>query len=666
MRAPLAAAAILLLAPLLPAPAGAAEGFLSDPKGDVAFDTPGAAVPASHSQSDDVDLLSMELLETADDLEVVLAVAAFGQPMSFSQYEVHFTWNDMPYTAVLRRNVVPALAEENTFAYLVNDDTERWDPVAYLEHSLDHATGTLRMTIPKAYVLDGADRMPLQGSSLTDVYVESQQDFALFAWSGSLRDRMPDEGEASYAIRVGDVATGHLRLDADERVRVSNGGATTFVFQATLTNRGDAPDEVALTLEDVPDGWEGTVQSPVRLDGQGETVVTVLASVPFEHDHGGYSSFNLTARSQRDPAAMAVVRLGVLHTPIPQPAGHHSDLYLHAQRYNGGVFGTVFPWTGATMNTVSAHEDDAAEATPSGDDDGPVWHVPLSPGLRMGLDFDLSRTGTLVGSIMGHQKEEGTLSAELVLWREDEELVLATSDEAAVALDVNTAAPFKLTLTPTEDADYVPHQKDQNLALVLRLEHPDGSPSFCCMPGTMPGLQTSDFKMTLPLNEYHDRLRAQPQAARALDVVAVGAVEKSARPGTVVAYEFNVTNGGPDGAYVFDLAGSDADLATLVPWGPVDMASGETRRATLAVTVPPDANEGEVFEALLFVRAQDDPSRMAIVRTLTTATYEDGATPDETGVLLAAQRDDQETPGAGALAALAALAGAAVAARRRR
>ncbi|HVM45293.1 MAG TPA: hypothetical protein VM582_05105, partial [Candidatus Thermoplasmatota archaeon] len=471
MRSLLVAA--ILLATLLPVPGAAAKAFAEDPAGDPQVTVFGAStVPAPGGFGDAVDLLALDVQEDAEELTFVLSVKDLRQPVSFAEYEIRFTWAKDEYAVVVRRVVAQAVLDDNSRAYVVNVDEGRWNALAYLRHEIDLEKGTITVHLPKPYILSETGRYPLLGDALKDVYVEARSHLTLFSFTADAYDRMPDDGAAAYPFKFGDVARGHLRLDAEDRVRVSNGGATTFVYQALIANKGELDDEVSIRLSEMPDGWNGTVQSPVRVPGGAERKVAILVSVPFAHDHGGFSSFNVTVTSARDAASAASVRLGVLHTPIPQPAGHHADLYLHASTFNAGIFGRAFPFTSASMNTDGDHTGDAAEASARNAGNRIAWRIPLDPALRMGLDFDLDRTGTIVGTIVGHTQTAGKLSAELALVDEDGEegLLLGDTDEQDLALEVSNAVPFKLTFTPAAEADYIPYVRGQNIVLTLFFE----------------------------------------------------------------------------------------------------------------------------------------------------------------------------------------------------
>lgn len=677
---------LVLLLSVAPLPAASAEGgpLLSDPKGDVTAETglPGASqkAPLAATQTDGVDLLALEVEETDASLTFKLSVASLAGDVHFERYRIHFAWGDTLYQVWVFREEVPTLTEDVSADLVLQedeDDDRDVEFVAPLDAILDEGAGTITVEVMRPYILDGQGRMPMRGDALKDIRVDALASVfgSSFGFLVDVEDRMPDdEGNAAdYLLQRGDEAAGHLRMDAPERVRVSNGGATTFVYKVEVFNDAESDEDVDLAPGELPEGWNATVQSPVKVPGKSSRAVAVLASIPFGHTHGGFDAFALKATSRRDPGSWAVVRLGVLHTPIPQPAGHHSEIYLHAKAEDGNVFSRVFPFTQGYLNTESLHDGDVTEVSPTDYEDGVVWQLPLNPGLRMGLDFDLDRIGTLAGSVLTRANGEFEVSAELYLSTpSDDEFgrgyelgaLLAESDEATLTGDLQKAAPFTLTLTPTADADYVAYQKDQNMVLVLRVS---GESFFigCCERNTSPALTTADFKLTLPLNEYHDKLDGESEAASLLDLVADGPVEKAARPGTLMTYVFTLKNGASVPTSVdVDLAGVDADLASLAPPGPYELAPGETRRLTLAVALPTNATDGEQFEVLLFAHAVDDPGQSAIARTLTTATVAGEASADESAVFAAAQADEKDTPFPGTLALLGVLVLLVLARRR--
>lgn len=657
---------------------------MSDVQGDVVLVTgaPGApSIPVAGADADSADLLWLDIVEEDETFTLDVAVATMTGNAGF-EIDIEFEWNGLPYVVEARRSN-PTIGGGFAFATLLvyNDEDEDFDRLALLEMTLDVEKAVASIIVPKVFVLDRAERTPTRGDSIAVTRVVAEETVVNIRFSDtaplSMRDEMPDEaGEpVKFTFTAGDAATGHLKLVTDDRVRVSNGGATTFVFQATLRNNASYEEDVTLALESLPEGWQGTVQSPVRVPASGERTLAVLMSVPFEHDHGGFDSFNLTAKSRKDVGSMATVRFGVLHTPIPQPAGHHEELFLHGHNDITPPFDKLFPFADGYINTESTHEGDIEGVPTSGFIDGSTdslsWYLQLDPALRMGLDFDLNRTGEVVGSIRGRDATSATVTAKLFLYKYTQEgrsegTLLAQAAPAEVQLDLNNPSPFKLTLAPTPESDYIPYDKDQNLVLQLTLK-PDGGVPMRMLGVNGPTLTTGDFKAQLPLNEYHDQLTGVAEAATALDLRATGPVEKLANPGNLVAYEFTLVNGASVPTRIdIDLAGNDARLGTLVPSGSVELIPGESRTLTLGVRVPGDAAEGDELEVLVFAHAQDDPSQMAIARTKTTVTLGDGAVDDETETLIAARERQRDAPGPGALLLLAAAAVAVGLTRRAR
>lgn len=682
MKPPLVAALLAVsLLPLAPS-VSAAEPLLTDPEGDAQFaltaqELPLPAAPAATDFADGSDLVSLSVMEREDVLAFTVGVASLESDPAGTDAYTYLDWGDKKFRLATGYYSSSTFGDAVSWAYLEVRQGNDWEWVASLDDPAVDASGaTLTASLPKVYLLDGEKRTPGRGDTLLVPRVETDTFFlGLGVADGSMRDAMPDEGGkgASITLSMGDFSQGKLVFGAKERVRVSNGGATTFVFQLELRNTGDAPETYALATADLPPGWNATLQSPVTVEAQAKKTVSLLVSVPFAHEHGGFSSFNVTAQAQGDPASQGRMRLGVLHTPIPQPAGHHSELYLHTRdpRMGNGpseAFALTFPFAYGWMNTQKEDPENAPILTPSYDGDGNArWWIPLNPSLQVGLDFDLDRTGALVGAIEGKRDAEAQIAAELSYYRGDansgEEILLAEGAPVPIALTQQGATPFKLTLLPTAESDYIPYQANTYMFLVVSVSGADERDRFNTPAKAQ--MDATAFQLTLPLNEYHDRLSGEAEAAQSIAILTKGLVEKAGRPGTVLTYAFDVRNQGTPDRFVLDLAGSDVARGTLVPAGEVALATGETREVTLAVEIPVGANPGEEIEVLLFVHARDDPSKMAIARTKTRVTdLADEAMADESAQLLAAQARENQTPGF-ALALVVTAALVAIAWKRR-
>ncbi len=672
MRTSLAITAVMLAATVLAVPAAVAEPIAADPEGDAAFVVAGA--PVSNPGAPDggyaapADLLALDVAEAEQEVAFAVSVKALDGTQYSAIYEIDFEWRGVAYQIGHYRSRFESLDQDYSRTALRVATESGFEEVAELTAIVDGATITI--PVPKVYVLDAAARVPLKGEAITGLRVTSQGNGMAFGNLDSrVEDHLPDEGGLDYAFTRGGLATGHLALYSANPVRVSNGGATTFIYQATLRNQGDADDAVTLAVEELPAEWTATVRSPVTVPRGGEKTATVLATIPFAHEHGGFDSFALVATSGRDASARAVVRLGVLHTPIPMPAGHHPDVFLHAQPRDVGPSSKVITSVPGFLNTVDDHAGDTVYATPSTGSTSPAsgesftWWLPLAPALSMGLDFETGRTGTISGSVLGKRAGAGTVASEIWHSKEkDDGALLATANATSVAFDPAAASAFTLTVTPLPDSDYVPYHRDRNFWLKLVATRPI-SGLVCCPAETSPGLATTDFRMTLPLNEYRDRLAGGGDAAGGISLAADGPVERAGAPGSLLTYAFALRNAGSvDETVVLDLAGADAGLATVVPDSDVSLTAGTTRRVTLAVALPPDANDGQSFDVLVLAYSKADPAKLAVGRTLTTARAEAGAT-DERAVLEKARDENRGTP---AVAIGLAAAAIALAARSRR
>lgn len=670
--------AIALLAGLTPIAGAADPPLLEDPAGDVVVRaTPGEELPGAPVSNLETargsDLVSLAAAETDETIRLTLAVASLSGATAFTNARVDLGWDGGDFALYLG-HFRELGGEDRSWARLAKTERDEREFIAQFPVAVDIAAGTLAVEIPKVYLVSAEGRVPGRGDALELRAVESTASVG-FGPLGTVQlyDRMPDEGDgATLVLAQGDFTQGRVVLSSPDRVRVSNGGATTFVFQATIRNTGEVETEFDLALEDVPEGWNASVRSPLKVPRAEERTVSVLVSVPFAHDHGGYSSFNLTVQSQADPATRAKMRLGILHTPIPQPAGHHPDLYLHAEERDvggpaAGALNTAFPSGFGWMNTQADHTEDAPYVTPNSFGDDTAWHIPLNPALQLGLDFDLERLGELQASILGRRTGEAELAATLYYETaegdEDDRIVLAEAEPVTLTLDPQTPTPFALTLIPTNESDYIAYRNGARMVLVLALE---GAPTDRARFTTLdPWLMVEDFVLSLPLNEYHDKLTGLHEAAASLEIVANGPVEKLGLPGSVLTYAFSVRNGGPTDVFVVDLAGNHAHAGIAVPAGELPLATGETREITLAVEVPIDSNEGEEIDVLLFVHGRDDPSKMAIARTKTRVTHDaTQAHEDEARLLLEAQAREAPTPGP-ALALTLAIILVATLARRR-
>ena len=658
----------LLLGMMLPAfsSTAVADATFDDPPGDVVVRPAGAASP-DNPQVQSTDILGLDVVEEDHAWTFTLRVASFGQQGgTINTYTTDFTWDDANYRVWILRSRFDPSSQPLLRAQLQLADGEQYNKIIDLDAIEEGASLTVRFE--KLYIASLAGHAPVPGSELTNVLVTSRADLNF----GSvvpiqLLDTM-EPGESIVYTKGGD-ANGHIVLEPANPVRISNGGSGTFVYTVHVQNQGDVADTIELTITDIPDGWAAKVHPTYTIPPKEEAPIVLIATLPFGHTHGGFSALTLNAKSLRDPAVTASVRLGVVHTPIPQPAGHHAELYLHAAAADSGAFQTAFPRTLTTMNTLSEHSEDLPEATPGGDFQSgaqqgpPTWRINLGPQLAMGLDFQTDATGSIVGKLLGRTTGSSELTAELWLIQGDEDkTLLATAPPASLTLDLQNPTDFAFTLTPTPESDFIQYAPGQNLQLRLALT----TETPCCPPQSSPAILVEGFEMKLPLNEYHEAPVINEEGGEiiaTLEAAPEGAIEKRARPGTTMTYAFNLKNGADAPVDVrIETEGTGKDQLSVLPGLQLRLDAGAAQRLLVGLKVPADANEGEVLEGVLVIRAADNPANLVIARTSTVVTRGDDAQPDESGILTAAQ-GTKDTP-MPAMLLLVGLVAAATIARR--
>ena len=670
MIRPLLLCILLLAGTLAYTPTVAADASFTDDSGDVVAQPAGAAVP-DNAQVQATDIVGLDVVEGEYDWTFTLTLAGFGQQGgTINTYTTDFTWDDATYRVFLLRSRFDPSSEPLLRGQLQLANGGEFNKIVDLEVIAEGSS--LAVRFEKLYIASLEGHAPVPGSELTNVVVTSRGELN---FGNVVPVQLTDALEAGESIvyMKGGSASGHIVLEPANPVRISNGGSGTFVYTVHVQNLGEAEDTVQLSITDTPEGWTARVHPSYTIPPGEEAPIVVIATLPFGHTHGGFSALTLNAKSLRDPAATASVKLGVVHTPIPQPAGHHSELYLHAVAADSGAFQMAFPRTLVTMNTLGDHAEDLPEATPGGDfqdpnaqQGPPTWRIDLGPQLAMGLDFDLNRSGTIAGQLLGRTAGGAELTAELWLIQGDEDAAqLATAPPASITLDVQNPTDFAFTLAPTQESDYVPYAPGQNLQLRLTLT----TETPCCPPQSPPALVVDGFEMTLPLNEYHEAPVINEEGREViatLEATPDGPIEKQARPGAVTTFAYNVRNGGDQSVDVqVELEGTGKDALTIVPGLAWSLSAGESKRILIGVDVPTDANDGEILEGVLVIRSKSDPANLVIARTSTVVSTSTDAK-DESQILRDAQGGgERRMPALPTLGILAAMTLALLARRRR-
>jgi hypothetical protein len=508
---------------------------------------------------------------------------------------------------------------------------------------------------------------------------------------------MPDEGNATATVEVryGARQSGTARLSSATPTRASNGEATTFVYQVEARNLATDEDTFTLSTTAIPNGWQ--VQLPatqITVPGNGSLALPVIVATPFTHTHGSFQNFILQMRSVDDPGSVGQVQLGVRYSQPPQPAGHHSTLWLHSAPVgDDSVSQALFTTFGFSAEVyMNADEQDPTDqdvevvAENMGMDTSAsparqryLWEVPLSPGLEMGLDFETSGKGSLVLNLRSPAPlTDAVVSGALLHYGapnatggEGPQTVLADLVPTAPRTIDSAVVQVPVEVVPRPAADFVPFQKGASLVLEVNLTTTRLSPPFAT--GNSDPVLAPGSAMTLPLVEYHDPV--DDIFVSAVELVVDSVQDRFAAPGQKVLYNLTLHNrGASEGTFLLETGGLNSGWARLLPSQPlVPVAGGASYSFHVVVEVPADVEvtdrpDAPKVAADVIVKAtnQNDYSQSSLARLYTTV--DAGSFEDDSALIAELERtvgNQAKTPGVELAVLLGAVAALALVRRRR-
>lgn len=711
-------ALVPLLAATPPAagqPAPAALQVLQDASNDVEVQNPAATSTLPAGIWDALDLQGLSVQETPLGFVFVLQVASLQASPQQSvlasvEYEIVFRHHDTLY------KIRSYLASSDIYTALerlpagTDPDVGFGDFVADVPASVDSAANAITYEVAREWVIDSEGAQPFPGRLLDLFMVEAgflNDARATFMGQAvtvpALEDRMPDTGagDVPLPIQLGLAQQGTLRLASDEPFRASNGEASTFVFRVNATNLATQVATGTFATRGVPAGWDVQVPDRVRLDGNASVEVPVIVRTAFAHAHGSAASFTLELTSS-DGASVGRLQVGLRYPKIAQPAGHHNTVYLHntddssdpvelsislLNRALGGGDSAKRVY----FNTAEGKDDPTdAQTSVLGDtcqglrvqDDGDTvgttycWYTVLSPGLEMGLDFDLGQEGTYAipihslvpqlaarvqGRVVHYAPTEVPDDPFLRFFVEP--TVVATlepSDRVDIGPDGNHV--FTGIIRPTPEGDLLPYER--GAALAFELEVRTGRPdNFFLGPRTQPDLLPGGW-LQLPLLEYEDPIDTAIGFADALHLSLDGEPQRLANPGDTLVYTMTLHNAD---VVAHDLsvlvAGTNREWGRLLGRPAFALPAGADHILSVAVTVPSDARDGDRADLVLEVVSQDDIGVRSLMRLVTTADTD--AEHEDQSHLLASDSKTKDAPAMAPVLSLLVLL-ACLGARRRR
>ncbi|MGB0651569.1 MAG: hypothetical protein ACPGQL_00070 [Thermoplasmatota archaeon] len=650
-----------------------------------------------------LDLVALEVTEGPETFTFRLEVASLEDPgevfiVDDTRYLIRFTHEDQLYQVRINR----ALAEQDyTWGNL-----EKYDPdqgffnfLTPLVVTQDVPAASFLFELDRQDLLDSQGAAPFPGRSLSDFHVESHlrtsQGFIninniLVGGQWDAYDFMPDDGPGGepVVIELGLRQSGHASLFTPAPMRASNGEATTFVFTVMAQNTGTEEDLFELVALDAPSAWDVTIpDSVLRLAGGQSVEIPVLVSTPFRHQHGTVESMGLELRSTTDSASIGRAELGIRYHAVPQPAGHHDELFIHSTRFGEEhplfvITDNLFAGNSgqAYMNTLQEDDNDQGVPIkgnyqgfgchqPCGTDSPPhsrwQWFIFLQPGLEMGLDFDLSRAGTLTVPIATSEPlVQAQVGGQFVHFAFDElanqwstTIVSELTPSAPVDLGVGGEQLFQFDVVPNPEADRLEYAKRAFFGLWLNLTTPRAS--------LFTGAEAPELRpggtMQLPLFEYRDPVDDLFNSLAGLAFVTQEQ-ERYVNPGEGTLFKAELKSElDRDERFQLSLAGLNAEWGRLGTSKTILVPAGGSHTVHVLVEAPDDAAEDVTADLVLSARGVDDPDLRSLVRLVAVVDSEEDH-PDDAAAVAEAQTED--APGAPLIVALLVALGLAWSRRR--
>ncbi|MEK6976022.1 MAG: hypothetical protein AABY18_06740 [Candidatus Thermoplasmatota archaeon] len=705
----LALALVLPLLPLAPSALAQAPGAtlaaLDDPQGDSQGLAPTQAAGF-------VDLVRVEAEVLDGGLAFRATVADLSTDLASGltwELDLWFEYADEPFLlAIVLHETTADLPPEvdrilwgDPYAILYRlDQADSPVDLADLAATMDVATRVANATIPWGAIFTSAGTSPAPGEPVRVTAATSYWNALVV---GSPRQPVPfsitgvgasDEAvfpEGTFLTTAG--STGALSLSTAIPVRSSNGEATTFHWPVLVSNLVEQDLDLTFVLD--AGGVEGRVPPGLRLAAGANATVNVYVTVPFNHEHGTMRLFPFTARA--GPGEETTLKLGVDYPTVPQPAGHHPELWLHGsvEQVQGQDFNPGTPWMNTLEDDERANTDlimPREENCPLGPDIdtgvplvGPIeppfdfgsyWSIALDPALAIGLDGRVGELASLDLELVGKAATPpGTLFGRLMLASEDFDgfgpfanhtdpfrasvAVPATPGPSSVALHLDLPMPPSL--------DLVAPSRTENLVLALMfcldVPAPGGlapavAASFAGIAAHGPYAIRTGAHLVLVVDEYHDVIPITP-SSQGLALTVDEAVRRAA-PGATVLWRPTLSfpaNG--TGEHAVRLFGTGTPHANLL--APATVRGPNAAQLPVSFVVP-DVPAGQVFDLLLDVTHVNDPARSVGLRL--TVVVDPAATRDD-AAQLASLPDASSQRSPPASLGIAVLALALLALRRR-
>ncbi len=634
----------LLLVGFMPTADAQSKPFMEDTEGDVEMSLGGTptAPPGDTGQANDLKALYFD--EVAEGFRATLELKALakdvGTLLDQTQYRIYWHYEGIDYAIEIYAYY--GLLGEGPFYFGELAEVEREENYEWLSYragldvKVDVEAGRLSVVAPREAIVNALGAPAGAGAIFQDFYVESESSLIGFRIQGGedgyvmgITDRMPDTGvfgiiEAS----MGAVQEGDAYLASEAPFRLSNGGATSMVYQVEAYNAGER-QTFNLATTKLPKDW--VVSLPfdrIVLDAEESKSFPVLVTTPNKHIHGGTEAFLLTMTGQQDKGDVGRLELGVTYPIVPQPAGHHPKLWIHTYSPYGNGIGVAGDALGAPFNEQLQGYMNALEDDP-GDLGEPItawgntvpglgsyfnWWVPLVPDLGMGLDFDTKKQAELSIPInYDYIAQDVVLSGGMYLWSEsfDRGLRIGTIQPSTPMSWGPGVQTFDVVMDIEEEADFIPYTPNAYLYLEINVQG-----QFIGVGPFGPGAEAEMMPgatMVLPLNEYHDEVQAFYKAVKSMRFDA-DFIERPVNPGKTVVFETHLRNLEDTAQPIkLNLTGVNSEWGRILGDKEFTLGAGQERKIAVAVVVPSDATDGGIVDLLLTASNGDDPFKAAVI-----------------------------------------------------
>jgi hypothetical protein len=495
-------AALLILGLFLAAPSLAV--LLEDPIGDQVFRIEGMAdAPVPLNSPISADLASLEVQEEEDWLRFSVKIHDEATPitvMSARIFEIFFTVGEQKY--LLATHEPSAHVNEGPGLFRVDAQGEnRWVAPANRVTSEENFHEFLA---PREHVWDENGALLAPGHVVSDFSVNLRGSQIYLAGVMTYpSDTLPnDPTPETLEVQFGSEQSSRLQLATTYPSRYSNGEEASFIYPFSALNLGDEYETIRFAW-DTPAGWTAQISANEISLSPGEKYSGFLvANVPFRHDHG--ATEQIVLRGEDTLGNKGQVSFQVRFLAVPQPAGHHNQLFIHAKPYNSDLIEDMIgaPQLGY-MNTLQVDPEATGEPVRAVSNGRPlndlIWHVPLAPSLLLGLDSP-GGEGNFSGQFQSEAPHLGaTLAANVVhISIEGDETLLAVGQSDPQDMAAGEKVGFSVPLAMSEIR--LPPQ--DGAQLLLKLEMIVTQPTFVTareVPVLHPG-----GTFSLPMREYRD------------------------------------------------------------------------------------------------------------------------------------------------------------------